>query len=165
MLGWLRDIASLRESLGKLEAEVTGLREQIEARIQELTRTKAETVRESIEQSIVSLEQTKKEAEERLALVNHTVSELESLSSEECVGLFSPYWTSFELFSTAISSTTCRTSCRTDSVQRSFRSFRWLTPLGSCSRCFRSVTLTGGGTQCLQRTRASTWPWRNRSIP
>jgi hypothetical protein len=74
VLGWLRDVASngerfreleaqgrerigrqigeLREESVKLEAELTGIKRQIDARIQELTRAKAERVRESIEKRL-----------------------------------------------------------------------------------------------------------------
>ena len=69
----------MRKAAGKLEAELAGLREQIEARIKELTRTRAEAVRVSIEKSIVSLGEDRKETEQRRALVNHSVAELESL--------------------------------------------------------------------------------------
>jgi len=48
-----RQIVELGEKSGKLENELTGVKKQIEARIQELTRAKAERVRESIEKSIV----------------------------------------------------------------------------------------------------------------
>jgi hypothetical protein len=53
----------MRKAAGKLEAELAGLREQIEARIQELTRTWAEAVLVSIGKSIVSLEEDRKETE------------------------------------------------------------------------------------------------------
>ena len=78
MLGWLNDITGsgekfrdlqvqerewingqigeIRQAAGYHEAKLSGLREQIESRIQELIRTKVDTVRESIEQSIVGLE-------------------------------------------------------------------------------------------------------------
>jgi len=72
----------MRKAAGKLEAELAGLaglREQIEARIKELTRTRAEAVRVSIEKSIVSPGEDRKETEQRRALVNHSVAELESL--------------------------------------------------------------------------------------
>ena len=112
VLGWLQDVASngekfreleaqgrerigrqigeLQEESEKLEAELTGVREQIEARIQELTRAKAERVRESIEKSIVSLEEERKETEERRALVGQSIAEIESLVSKD-KSLFSEY--------------------------------------------------------------------------
>jgi hypothetical protein len=105
VLGWLRDIAAngerfrqlqelgrhrirrkideLRKSAGSLEEELARLREQIEARIQELTRTRTEAVRASIEKSIAGLEEQRKEADERRALVNHTISELKGLVSDD----------------------------------------------------------------------------------
>ena len=105
VLGWLQDIASngekfrelqdqgkerigrqigeMREAVGRLEIELKGVKEQIETRIQELTRTRAEPVRESIEQSIIALERERKEAQERTALVNHTISEIESIIAED----------------------------------------------------------------------------------
>lgn len=101
VLGWLRDIASngerfreleaqgreriglrigeLRRESGKLDAELTGVGRQIEARIQELTRAKAERVRESIEKSIVDLEEARKGTEGRRALLAQSIEELESL--------------------------------------------------------------------------------------
>jgi hypothetical protein len=105
VLGWLRDIAGngerfrelqaqgrerlgrqlgeLRAELGKRDAVLSGLREQIEARIRELTRTKAEAARDSIEKSIVGLERERKEAEERQALLVHSKAELESLVAQD----------------------------------------------------------------------------------
>jgi len=101
MLTWLRNVASngekfrelatqgkerIRRQINELpaeaekrEAEVSGLRKQIEARIQELTRARAAVVRESIEKSIVGLEEERKEAEGRRALVGPTIAELEGL--------------------------------------------------------------------------------------
>ncbi len=105
VLGWLRDVASngerfreleaqgkerigrqigeLREDAGKLEAALTGVRKQIEDRIQELTRAKAERVRESIEKSIVLLEEARKEIEGRRALIEQSVTDLEALFSND----------------------------------------------------------------------------------
>ena len=66
------------------------MRKQIEASIRELTRTRAETVRESIEKSIVTLEEARKEAEGRRALVDHSIAELEGLRSGDR-SLFADY--------------------------------------------------------------------------
>lgn len=71
-------------------ADQTAIQEQIEARIGELTRARSEALRASLEKSIVGLEERGKEAEERMALVNHTISELETLVSESG-NLFSEY--------------------------------------------------------------------------
>jgi phage shock protein A len=73
----------LREELGKLEGALSGLREQIEVRIQELSRTRVDTVRESIEQSVVGLERERREAEEWRALLIHSQAELETLVAED----------------------------------------------------------------------------------
>ena len=75
-----RQIGELRQAAGDLETKLSKLREQIQARIQEPTRTRVDTVRESIEQSIVDLEQERKEAEERRALHQ---AELRSLVAED----------------------------------------------------------------------------------
>ncbi len=105
VLGWLRDVASnsekfqelesqgrerigrqideLREDAEKLEAALTGVRKQIEDRIQELTRAKAERVRESIEKSIVLLEEARKEIEGRRALIDQSITDLEALFSND----------------------------------------------------------------------------------
>jgi site-specific DNA recombinase len=112
VLGWLHDVASngerfreleaqgrerielrigeLRQDSGKLDAELTSVRRQIEARIQELTRAKAERVRESIEQSIVGLEEARKETEGRHALLAGSIAELDGLVSKD-KSLFAEY--------------------------------------------------------------------------
>ena len=112
VLAWLRDIASngekfrelevqgrerigqrieeLRQESGKLDAELISVRRQIEARIQELTRAKSERVRESIEKSIVALEEERKDTEGRQALVAQSIADLESLVSKDR-SLFSEY--------------------------------------------------------------------------
>jgi hypothetical protein len=48
-----REIASLRQTAGHLAAEGASIRDQVEARVEELTRTRAETLRASLEKSIV----------------------------------------------------------------------------------------------------------------
>jgi site-specific DNA recombinase len=112
VLAWLRDVASngerfreleaqgkerierqigeLRKEAGRLESELTGMRRQIEARIHELTRAKVERVRESIEKSIVGLEEARKDIEGRRTLVCQSIAELESLISKD-KSLFSEY--------------------------------------------------------------------------
>jgi DNA invertase Pin-like site-specific DNA recombinase len=101
VLGWLREIASngekfrelqaqgrerlgrqigeLQESLRGLESERAALKDQVELRIQELTRTKAEAVRDSIERSIVDLGQRQKELEDKRLFADHAFRELESI--------------------------------------------------------------------------------------
>jgi hypothetical protein len=91
LLAWLRDVASngprfreleaqgrkriahhvgeLRESLRNLETEGAAIEERVEARIQELTRTRTDAVRESIEKSIFDLQQRKKGLEEKKTFV------------------------------------------------------------------------------------------------
>jgi site-specific DNA recombinase len=106
VLAWLRDVASngprfreleaqgrkriahhtgeLRESLRGLEAEETAIEERVEARIQELTRTRTEAVRESIEKSILDLRQRKKGLEEKQTFVLDAIRQTESiLKSQE----------------------------------------------------------------------------------
>jgi site-specific DNA recombinase len=112
VLGWLRDVASngerfreletqgrerigqqiaeMRKEAGKLEGELTGLKKQIEARIQELTRARAATVRESIEKSIVGLEEERKETEGRRALIEQSIADLEDAASTS-KNLFAEY--------------------------------------------------------------------------
>ena len=51
---------------------------QLQARIEELTRSKAEAVRDSFEKSIADLGQRQKELEEKLLFADHAVRELES---------------------------------------------------------------------------------------
>jgi hypothetical protein len=85
-----RQIAELQQSLKGLESEGAALKEQVELRIQELTRTKAEAVRDSIERSIVDLGQRQKEIEEKRLLADHAVCELESLVQDDG-DLFSAY--------------------------------------------------------------------------
>ena len=71
-----RHIGELQETLRGLETESVALQERVEARIQELTKTKAEAVRESIEKSIIDLRQLKKELEEKGAFLDelHTAN-------------------------------------------------------------------------------------------
>jgi chromosome segregation ATPase len=74
-----RQIGQLRQSLKGLESEEAALKEHAEARIQELSRTRAEAVRDSIEKSIVDLGQRQKGIEENWLFANHAVRELESI--------------------------------------------------------------------------------------
>ncbi len=105
VLGWLRDVAAngkrfreleaqgkerigrhigeLRSSLRGLETEDVALQERVEARIQELTKTKTEAVRESIEKSIIDLRQRKKELDEKQALIIDSIRQMESLKENE----------------------------------------------------------------------------------
>ncbi len=106
VLAWLRDVASngerfreleaqgrkriahhigeLRESLRGLEAEGAAIEERVEARIQELTKTRTEAVRESIEKSILDLRQRKKGLEEKQTFVLDAIRQTESiLKSQE----------------------------------------------------------------------------------
>ena len=101
MLAWLRDVASngqrfreleaqgrkriahhideLRESLRSLETEGAAIEERVEARIQELTKTRTEAVRESIEKSILDLRQRKKTLEEKQTFVLDAIRQTESI--------------------------------------------------------------------------------------
>jgi DNA invertase Pin-like site-specific DNA recombinase len=105
VLAWLRNVASngerfreleaqgkkriehhigeLRGALRGLESEGVALQERVEARIQELTKTKAEAVRESIEKSIIDLGRRKQELDEKQALVIESIREMESLIENE----------------------------------------------------------------------------------
>jgi DNA invertase Pin-like site-specific DNA recombinase len=100
-LAWLRDVASngprfreleaqgrkriahhvgeLRESLRSLETEGAAIEERVEARIQELTKTRTEAVRESIEKSILDLRQRKKGLEEKQTFVLDAIRQMESI--------------------------------------------------------------------------------------
>jgi site-specific DNA recombinase len=78
-----RQIAELQDEAGRLENELSGATRKIEARIQELTKAKSETVRESIEKSITALEEERKETQGRRALIDQSVSELEHLFSAD----------------------------------------------------------------------------------
>ena len=53
--------------------------DRIEAHIQELEKTRSETVRKSIEKSIEKLEATRKEAEEKTAYVYSVISNIENV--------------------------------------------------------------------------------------
>ena len=101
VLAWLRDVASngqrfreleaqgrkriahhideLRESLRSLETEGAAIAERVEARIQELTKTRTEAVRESIEKSILDLRQRKKTLEEKQTFVLDAIRQTESI--------------------------------------------------------------------------------------
>lgn len=83
-------IAYLRESFKELETEEIDLKDKIESRIQELTRTSSKVVRDSIEKSIIELEQERKENKEKRLCVNNTILELENLIFED-QNLFSEY--------------------------------------------------------------------------
>ena len=85
-----RKISEQQDSLVKLEEEKLALEAQIEKRIQELTKTKSEVVRDSVEKSIVDLEGKKKELEEKRLFFNHSISELETLLFEDA-GLYGEY--------------------------------------------------------------------------
>jgi site-specific DNA recombinase len=85
-----RQINEMKKEAGRLEVELSGVRKQIEARIQELTRARAAGVRESIEKSIVGLEEERKEMEGRRALVDHSIAELEGFFSGDR-SLFADY--------------------------------------------------------------------------
>ena len=83
-------IAFLQDSLKELETEVADIKEQIDARIQELTKAKSEVVRDSIEKSIIELEQGRKENDEKRLVIHHTILELENLTSKN-ESLFGDY--------------------------------------------------------------------------
>ena len=55
----------------------------MEARIRELTRTKAEAVRDSIEKSITDLGQRQKEIDEKRLFAYHAIRELESIVQDD----------------------------------------------------------------------------------
>jgi hypothetical protein len=77
VLGWLRDIASNGERFRELEAQGQGAHW-------------AEWVRESIEKSIVGLEEARKDTEGRRGLVIQSIAEFESLISKD-KSFFSEY--------------------------------------------------------------------------
>jgi len=86
----IQKIAFLEDSLKELETEEADIKEQIDARIQELTRTSSSVVRDSIEKSIVELEERRKEDEEKRLCVNQSILELENLISKN-ESLFGEY--------------------------------------------------------------------------
>ena len=112
VLGWLHDIAEsgerfrelqaqgrerigrqideLRESMNGLESEGAALKEQVELRIQELTRTRAEAVRDSIEKSITDIGQRQKEIDEKRLFADHAARELGSILENDA-DLFTAY--------------------------------------------------------------------------
>ena len=111
VLDWLRDIASngerfqrlheegvrrienrvaeLRKAFTKIDTEQTSLLTQIDARIDELTRCSAESVRRSIETSITRLENTKEEKRQQRLYIEHEIRQLEAAST--ATDLFSCY--------------------------------------------------------------------------
>lgn len=74
-----RHIGELRESLRGLDTESVALQERVEARIQELTKTRTEAVRESIEKSIIDLRERKKGLEEKQTLIIDAIHQTESI--------------------------------------------------------------------------------------
>jgi site-specific DNA recombinase len=78
-----RRITELRRECSRIDAEQTALSAEIESRIRELTRTKADPVRRSIEASITKLETDKEQkAQERLYVVDE-IGTLETLTAEK----------------------------------------------------------------------------------
>ena len=80
----------LQDSLKELETEEADIKKQIDTRIQELTKAKSEVVRDSIEKSIIELEQGRKENDEKRLSVYASISELENLTSKN-ESLFGEY--------------------------------------------------------------------------
>ena len=74
--GWYSPASFGRE---RLQNEKGNIAEQVEARIQELVRSKSDRVRKSIEKSIENLEASRTEAEEKASFVNHEISTLQNL--------------------------------------------------------------------------------------
>ena len=83
-------IGELEKALSGLKKEKAKLEAEIELRIQKLVRTDSEKLRKMIEESITSLEERKREVAERTAFVNHQISELQGLVSDDG-GLYQDY--------------------------------------------------------------------------
>jgi hypothetical protein len=81
---WIEEeLSQLKEERSRLEVEKADIADQIEIRIQELVKTKSETVRKTIEKSIKKLEADRQEADEKTAYVNHVISNIENLVKNE----------------------------------------------------------------------------------
>jgi len=65
------------------ESEGAALKKQVEARIQELNKAKAEAVRDSIEKSITDLGQRQKELEEKQLFADHAIREPKSIEQDD----------------------------------------------------------------------------------
>ena len=78
-----RRIVELRRAIGKTEDEICDLTDQIEARIDALTKATDETIRRTVEESIVGLSAQKDEKKELRAYTEHEINRLETLKTEK----------------------------------------------------------------------------------
>ena len=73
----------LNKAIGKLKTEKKALVKEIEARLNELTNTKSETVKNTIEESIIKLEQAKKEIDDKDVYIRHEIDRLGELIQDD----------------------------------------------------------------------------------
>ena len=76
-------IVFLNKALDKLKTENKALAKEIEARLNELTNTKSEVVKNTIEESIIKLEQSKKEIEDKNIYIRYEIDRLEKLLQDD----------------------------------------------------------------------------------
>ncbi len=74
-----KKIDFLNTAIEKLKAEKKALVKEIEARLNELTNTKSEIVKNTIEESIIKLNQSKKDIEDKNIYIRHEIDRLEKL--------------------------------------------------------------------------------------
>ena len=80
----------LNKSLKELDAEEIRLEKKIEARISELVKTKSDIVKDTIEKSIVKLDEDKKDIEAKRLYIEYEIEELKKLLADE-KNLFKEY--------------------------------------------------------------------------
>ncbi|MCD6412864.1 MAG: recombinase family protein [Elusimicrobia bacterium] len=78
-----RRIDFLNKTLDKLKTEKKSLVNEIEARLNELTNTKSEIVKKTIEESIIKLDQAKKEIEDKHVYIKYEIERLEKLIQDD----------------------------------------------------------------------------------
>jgi len=72
----------LNKSLKELDAEEIRLEKEIEARVSELVKTKLDVVKSTIEQSIVKLDEDKKDIEAKRLYIEYEIEELKKLLAD-----------------------------------------------------------------------------------
>lgn len=78
-----RRIDFLNKAIYKLKTEKKALVNEIEARLNELTNTKSEIVKKTIEESIIKLDQAKKEIEDKHVYIKYEIERLEKLIQDD----------------------------------------------------------------------------------
>ena len=76
-----RRIAELQEARARIDREQKSLLEQIDARIDELARTRTDRVRSSIEANITRLEDQKEERQQKRIYIEHEIEQLEAAAA------------------------------------------------------------------------------------